>query len=155
MSFTFPQRASIEAAFLQYESVPMIKSSAWSHSVPYTRRSRHKGTSQVRTLELVNAITVIPIAAPALTCLKCEYHGNEMNGFQSICSDAIEGGTEPGCLGSRNEGQACGGETSANYLLLSPNNHIILDAVRAVHEKDCLDCLQPALRVKDDSVHLL
>ena len=48
-----------------------------------------------------------------------------------------EGGTEPGRLGSRNEGQACSGEPSANYLLLSPHCQI-LDAVRALDEKDFL-----------------
>ena len=50
-----------------------------------------KGLPALKSLEVYNAITVVPIAAPALTCLKWSYHGNEMNGFQAVCSDAMRG----------------------------------------------------------------
>ena len=50
-----------------------------------------KGLPALRSLEILDAMTVMPIVAPALTCLKWSYYGEEINGFQAICSDAMIG----------------------------------------------------------------
>ena len=50
-----------------------------------------KGLPKLRLFEMFNAITVVPIVAPALTRLEFEYQGDELSGVQAICSDSMKG----------------------------------------------------------------